>query len=976
MEKSTKWHPNARLRRERELRGWSQEYLAEQLETTSTNISRWERGTTFPSPYFRRQLCELFGKSAQELDLMQSERDEDGEPVPQESASEHPSTILIAPPTQLTQITLHDITQEIRTVIEEFSSTVSTALMQERERTINAQFWTIPYRRNPFFTGREQQLTHLWDQLTQRKAATLTQTQAISGLGGIGKTQTAIEYAYRYREQYQTVLWANATARPTLLSDFVKMANLFHLPEKDLPEQEQVVEAVKRWLARHDDWLLILDNVDDIAIVGEVLPREGNGHLLLTTRDQAVACIASRIEMEKMDEEEGTLLLLRRAGVLAPGKLEQASSEDRAGAEAIVRAMDGFPLALDQAGAYLIETACGLVRYLELYQGQRLKLLKRRGRISLDHPESVATTLSLCFQQVEAANPVAADLLRLCALLHPDAIPEEIITIGVADLGPLLKTALDDPFILEEAIGELLRYSLVSRNAEAKTLSIHRLVQAILQDEMDSKTHYQWAERTVRAVSAAFPVVMFSTWNNCERYLHHAYVCADLIDQYGFSFPQAGQLLYRMGWYMQERAHYADAEPFLKRALSTRESLFGPEHPDVANTLTQLARLYRSQGRYAQAERSCRRTLAIREQVLGPEHPDTADTLDHLAQLVYVQARYTEAETLFQRALAIRERVLGPEHPDTADTLDHLAQLIYIQARYAQAETLFQRALAIREQVLGPEHPDTADTLHHLGQLAYVQAQYAGAEPLFQRALTIRERSLGLEHPRTADTLNHLGQLYRSQGQYVRAEPFFQRALAIRENALGSEHASTADTLDNLGQLCQALGQYAQADSIFHRALAIRERALGLEHPRTAVTLDNLGQLYHTLGRYTEAELLFQQALTIREKAFGPAHPYTASTLDNLGQLCQAQGRYTEAKSLFQRTLTIRENVLGLEHPRTIATLNSLRQLYQALGRYAEAEALLQRMLDLKEKGQPERTSTTSVLESDAGPFKAGETRN
>src|SRR2546425_911640 len=125
MEKSTKWHPNARLRRERELRGWSQEYLAEQLETTSTNISRWERGTTFPIPYYRQRLCELFGKSAQELDLMQSERDEDGEPVPQESASEHPSTILIAPPTQLTQITLHDIAQEIRTVIEAFSSAVS-----------------------------------------------------------------------------------------------------------------------------------------------------------------------------------------------------------------------------------------------------------------------------------------------------------------------------------------------------------------------------------------------------------------------------------------------------------------------------------------------------------------------------------------------------------------------------------------------------------------------------------------------------------------------------------------------------------------------------------------------------------------------------------------------------------------------------------------------------------------------------------
>ena len=239
-------------------------------------------------------------------------------------------------------------------------------------------------------------------------------------------------------------------------------------------------------------------------------------------------------------------------------------------------------------------------------------------------------------------------------------------------------------------------------------------------------------------------------------------------------------------------------------------------------------------GEYKQALSPLRSALAIREQALGPDHPDTAQSLNNLAALYYAQGRYAEAEPLYRRALAIREQALGPDHPDTAQSLNNLAALYYAQGRYAEAEPLYRRALAIREQALGPDHPDTAQSLNNLAALYYAQGRYAEAEPLYRRALAIWEQALGPDHPDTATSLNNLAGLYDAQGRYAEAEPLYQRALAIREQALGPDHPDTATSLNNLAGLYDTQGRYAEAEPLYRRALAIREQALGPDHPDTA----------------------------------------------------------------------------------------------------------------------------------------------
>jgi tetratricopeptide (TPR) repeat protein len=524
--------------------------------------------------------------------------------------------------------------------------------------------WNVPFRRNPFFTGRESIFTELHALLHEGTTAALSQPSAISGLGGIGKTQTAVEYAYRYRDDYQFVLWVQANSQETLLTEFVTLAKQLNLPEQNEQEQQVVVQAVLQWLETHSRWLLIFDNADDLAMVQDYLPHGNQGHILLTTRAHVMAGLAQKIELETMDVEEGVVLLLRRAGLLARGSdLERVSEVDRALAQTIVQEMGGLPLALDQAGAYLEETGESLSDYLTIYQQRRADLLKRRGGLRPAHPDSVATTWSLALQQVAQDQPAAIELMRLCAFLAPDAIPEELLVEGAAHLGPVLQSLATDRNRLNEALAALLKFSLLRRDTATHTLVIHRLVQAVILDELDEQSQRLWADRAVRAVRQVFPWNESAPWPQCQRYLAQALVCEALITPFDLILDEAAYLLNNAGWYLKARGQFQEAEPLLQEALAIGEKKHGVDHPNTSYLLNNLAIVCSDQGKYEEAEQLYQRDLAICEKVLGPEHLSTATTLNNLASLYSEQGKYEEAEPLYQSALAIYEKVLGPEHP-------------------------------------------------------------------------------------------------------------------------------------------------------------------------------------------------------------------------------------------------------------------------------------------------------------------------
>ncbi len=891
---------NELLRQERIRCNWRQKDLAEQLGTTVVTVKRWERGYQQPSDYFRVKLCALFGKSAEELGLVDV-----NPPSPEDALeTEQSSSSLVEP----------------------------------------AGLWTVPYLRNPHFTGRDGLLEQLAQQLFPEKQndqaqacrAVLNQPQAVKGLGGIGKTQIAVEYAYRSREQncYTHFLWINAASQETITTSFLTLAErLPGFPAKDEKDQHKLIAAVLRWLQEcQEPWLLIFDNADDLALVQSYVPPQGQGSILLTTRATAVAWLANSIEVEQMGLVEGTQFLLHRAQRLHP------TDEECDEATNVVITLDGFPLALDQAGAYIEETGCGFGDYLQLYEQHRTTLLARRGKQAANYPDSVATTWSLSFQNVEQAHPAAADLLRLCAFLAPDHIPEEFLREGAPHWSPVLQEAVSDLLVFNQMLEDLLKFSLVKRLVEERTLSIHRLVQVVQCERMDSEEQRLWATRVVHGVNAVFPhnpKDEIATWPQCQRYLEQVQACDRLIQQYGLQFSEAADVLNRAGVYLREHALYTLAEPLYRRALYIWQQQLGAEHLQVASPLNNLANLYWNQGKYEQAEPLYLRALAIREQQLEAGHPDIAESLNNLATLYHNQGKYEQAELLYLRALAIREQRLGPQHAATATCLNNLANLYDIQGKYEQAEPLYLRALAIREQQLGPQHPSTALCLNNLAGLYYTQGKYEQTEPLVKRALQITEQQLGPQHPATAQSLNNLAVLYRTQGKYAQAEPLVKRALAIRTQQLGAQHPDTATSLNDLAELYRAQGKYEQAEPLYQRALAIYEQQLGEQHPDTVRSLNNLANLYVKQGKYAEAEPLYLRLLPILEQQVEFSLPeLTAEIMHGFAFFRAVQGDRDEARIWYERALSIREQLFGPHHPKTKETRACFVALQQARGQH------------------------------------------
>ena len=765
------------LKAERIRRGWSQAYVGEQLEADFRVISTWERGLHLPTAYYRPRLCALFQMTLEELGLVCASNERDSM-IGISSALPSPDHVL-----------------------------------------------TVPSPRNPFFTGREDILTRLATTLCTDRAIALTQPQAVSGLGGVGKTQLAAEYAYRFQDRYQAILWAGADSHEGLVTAYMQFAAALDLPEQTERDQNQVVTAVQRWLRGHRDWLLILDNVEDLGLLGAFLPPSYQGHVLLTTRMHVTEPVALSLELESLSDEEGALLLLRRTKRLALNALLDATTaEERLQALAISRTLGGLPLALDQAGAYILETGCALSDYLPLYERGRAALLSRRGSIPAEHPQSVATTFSLAIERAQQKNPAAVELLKLCSFLAPDEIPEALLTGGAVPVGPILQPVVADPFAFNEATEALQSLSLIHRHAERKTLRLHRLVQAALRDGMSTKMRKQWIKRAIRVINTAFPIAMFSNWGACERCLPHALMCALWIEQERLVFPEAARLLHKVGCYLEERAQDKQAQTLLLSSLAINEKLLGATHPEIATCLDDLATIYRRQGDFEEAEALWRRALNIREGTLGANHPETATSLNHLARLYRNRGKFIEAESLLRRALALTEQVSGPEHVQTALSLRNLARLYCDQGRHTEAEPLLVRALTIREEVLKPEHSAIAENLIDLARLYCDQGKYKQTEAYCQRALAIYEQVCGPESPYTATVWDMLARLSLRQGTYEIGQNFCQRAIAIYERVLGSHHPYTLGARSILARLYCHQEKYEEAEALFLHVLPLMDQ--------------------------------------------------------------------------------------------------------------------------------------------------------
>ncbi|MBW4528497.1 MAG: tetratricopeptide repeat protein [Phormidium tanganyikae FI6-MK23] len=740
----------------------------------------------------------------------------------------------------------------------------------------------LPFRSAIAFVGRQTELKQLHQALQQKATVAIC---SIQGMGGIGKTELALQYAHAHLEQQDYpggVCWLNA--REDVGIQIVAFArSQFPL---DLPDNLNLAGHVafcwRHWEA--GKVLLVLDDVQNYAAIKPLFQGiDARFKILLTTRSRLGASV-QEVAIEVLSEE--TALGLLRSLVM-----DERIDRELTQAKQLCEWLGYLPLGLELVGRYLAEDPGVSVTTLwQRLQKKRLATAAlQEAYPGMTAEAGVAAAFELSWETLPEEAQQVAKLLSLFALSE---IPWKLVQQC------LPKWDEEDLEVLRNR--KLVNANLLTRT-EAGEFRLHQLLREFFASKISAteckELKTAFATTMVEIAREIPPVPTLEQIQAVRTAIPHLReLAADLIqlktkedlylqEDYGLLLVFTG-----ISWFYEGQGLYADAEPWKKDCFAVVRSLLGEQHSYVAQSLNNLANLYRAQGRYAEAEPLLLQALELRRSLLGEQHSDVAQSLNNLAELYRAQGQYTEAEPLLLQALELRRSLLGDQHTDVAQSLNNLAELYRAQGRYKEAEPLFLQALELRRSRLGDQQLDVATSLNDLAALYWSQGRYEEAEPLFLQALEAYRSQLGEAHPYVVISLNNLALLYRDQERYEEAEPLFLQALELCQSRLGNQHPYLATNWDNLAGLYDSQGRYEEAEPLFLQALELRRSLLGEEHPDVAQSQNNLAVLYYDQGRLVEAEPLFVQALELRQRRLGNRHPDTVKTRQWLAIVRQEMG--------------------------------------------------------------------------------------
>lgn len=687
---------------------------------------------------------------------------------------------------------------------------------------------SLPYPSlGTLFKGRDEFLERLRASLgpigsvSSNARAAAVVGHALHGLGGVGKTRVAVEYAWRYEEEYSALLFVSAETPSALQSSLAGLCgpSILGLPEQAATDEGERVAATLRWLQNHPGWFLIIDNIDSKEAAGaaeKLLSSLHGGHVVLTARISEWSGDVEALGLEVLSSEAAAAFLLERTD-----ERRRKAPDDAERAAALASELGQLALALEQAAAYISHRRMDFATYQSEWASKRSSVLGWYDERVMRYPRSVAITWQTSVSQLGFEG---GWLLDLIAWLAPDAIPES-----------LLETKMPTVVLIDLRAGlaDLDAYCLVTRNSADATFTVHRLVQDVTRRRKGRGLFWNGLLFTTTWLNLAFTgdPQDFRDWPQMKplmphirSVLNHAHTSGKDGEHPGWISRLARVLgahgIYRvlnrtaivcasvggrLGILLPEMGLFAEAEPLLRRSLAITEAGYGPNRPALVEPLRRLAVLLRQTNRFSESELLMRRALAIAEVSHGANHAIVSNILNSLGVLLSSANREFEAEPLHRRSLAIAEACFGANHRRVANSLSNLAQTLRKTNRWMEAEPLMRRALAIDEAIYGPDHPSVAIRLGNLAGLLRDTNRRKMAESLYRRALVIMEVSYGPDHPDVALCLKNLATLLHEGSRKVKAEPLYRRALAIMEASYGPEHPITVETRKDLSILVQQL---------------------------------------------------------------------------------------------------------------------------------------------------------------------------
>ncbi|EHK16513.1 uncharacterized protein TRIVIDRAFT_65724 [Trichoderma virens Gv29-8] len=705
----------------------------------------------------------------------------------------------------------------------------------------------IPYPRNEDVIYRRDLVNRL-NQLLPRGSK--FHSAALWGLGGSGKTQIALDYAYgRSEDDKCSIFWVHADSKATFIHDYKTIANKIGIDQTTAADGNDLLRSVRNGIEARPSWVLILDNVDNLELFGvglstdeaanslyEYIPNGPTGTVLWTSRDANIAGTlvgAQRgVEVTSMESDEAIELLeVMRNKKASFGELDDI--------EMLIGELERFPLAISQAGAYMRRMQMTASGYLSLLREskRRWNTLKTTGFDRHRRPEmpnSVLDTWTVSMERIHSENRTAYQVLHIIAYLDNQNLPHELI-LKISKYSNEDTTRQLEELEVTSAIRRLQEFSfLKTRHIEdgGPSYEMHKLVQeaaryrltlrglqgipaqgTLMQTEPSDEVYYTGI--ALQALSELFPTSKPESWGQCERYLAHAI---------------------GMGVWAE---------------ISKREA-------------------------------------------------DTSELLSKASGYLYDRGRWREKALVDQRALELRRKALGERHPHTLESIASLAAAYHYQGQHENAKACYKEAIELRQQTLGEKHPDTLRAMALLGTVYQSHGQYKEAEAIYKKTMEIQREVLGEKHIDTIFSFASISAIYHYQGYYEKAKPMKMRTLALQREILGEKHPLTLWNIGSLAATCQGLGQYKEAKALYQETLDLRRETLGENHPDTQRSITQLGAIYCDMHNYKQAEALAKEALEIGQKMLGEEHPYTLQSKHNLAVALRSRGRRNDALTLMQ----------------------------------------------------------------------------
>jgi tetratricopeptide (TPR) repeat protein len=702
-----------------------------------------------------------------------------------------------------------------------------------------------------------------------------------------------------------------------------------------------LLRVVQQWVEQQTNWLLILDNADDLRIFKTVystpensqkrhspelhqyVPKSQTGTVIWISRDKGIlgnlVKVNRGVEVGAMTMEESRQLFQQLSGQ----DDEELSRQDEKLKE-LLEILEMLPLAIAQAAVYIRKTNVSIRQYLSFFaesESRQLNLLSQEFQdvYRSDVSNSLMRTWLISMRQLADESPCGENILNTIAFFDNQEIPFELVRLAA---GPDFKA---DGVLM--AAGRLIEYSFLQikqGDEDLQGYEQHRLVNLAVRIGLSEMQTRELSGEALWIMLQLFPDGSHETWKACELYLPHALKAVSW-EEAEYYVQRAPQLLERIAMFYSEQGRSSEAEEVELKVLQMHEKRHGEEHPKTITAMSNLAFTWHRQGRFEEAEEAQSRVLKWKENAFGKEDARTITAMANLAGTWRQQGRFKEAEEAELEVLELRKKSLGETHPHTIIAMKNLGQTWSEQGKVFAAEKLLSRVRDLRTELLGERHPETVGAMSDLATCWNQQGQLEKAESLQKTVLELQKELLGEKHPDTIMAMANLANTWNQQGRWEEAERLQIEVLELRKELFRDKHPSTIMAMANLATIWHQQGRLDQAEKQGREVLELRTLVLGERHPDTITTKANLAVTLWQQDRITEAEKYETEVLDLQKEVLGDKHPNTITAMESLATTRWKQGRLDEARQLQEDVVTLRKEVLGEEHPDTTVAVASLR---------------------------------------------------